>query len=402
MSSQMHSNYCIPRSILILSTAKYLVPRIQLEKAALEEVGYNIDLLNTDEISFNIRFLRRLLGYYMQVAKLALRSNYSVVHLTHIVQIPLSVIFKIGGGKVVYDAFERYSVDISEKYFYKYRGYVRKLIEIFEDLLIWLFVDAVLVVSTPNEYLLHRYAKRCPNVGCLYNVPPISFINSGNIETKFRQEPLVIAYVGAVIREKGSDKLIPLLLKFKERQPRFKVYMIGSFIDDHEKNSFIAALGNSGLSENVELFGQMSYEEMNKLLFSCQIGLTLYSKSSRFSLVGKGSSRKNFTYMCAGMAIVSSKVGELSRVIEEERCGIVIADPEDMDGICRVLRKLAEDRESSLEFAKNGVQAIREKYNWDLEKGKLLEVYNRLWEGRRRVSGSQRVDLTSMPVQKEG
>jgi len=364
------------RSILILATANYLVPRLQLEKKALEEVGYRIDVLNIDDISFNPRFFKRLAGYYAQVLKKTIKSKYYAVHMTHIVQLPLALVFKIFRKKVVYDAYERYSTDISEKYVNsKHKNLIRELIELFENLIIWVSVDAILVVSTVNEYLKKRYARFCSKVECLYNVPPRNLLYSSNLEDKFNNGTLVIAYVGAIIIDKGLDNFIPLLLRLKQSQLRYKIHFIGSFMDNNVRSEFIAEVNKSGLSENVMVHGQMDYQTMHKTLNQCQIGLTLYSKSPRLSAVGKGSSRKNFTYMCSGMAIITTGVGELSRVIEEEQCGIVIDDPHDLDRICKIIRMLDRDRSSALEYARNGLRAIQKKYNWDLEKQKLLGLY---------------------------
>jgi len=110
-------------TIQILSATDTLVPRVALEQEALERAGHVTDVLYRSRIFWSIKTFRELASYYGKLLSKCLEKNVWAVHLTHIAQLPLSPILKLKQRVVVYDAYERYSVDISEQHL---RGWLKK------------------------------------------------------------------------------------------------------------------------------------------------------------------------------------------------------------------------------------------------------------------------------------
>lgn len=374
-----NSKDAMKADILILAAARNLSPRVVLEKKTLEDIGYSVEVFYRDRISFSKYFFKSVLSYYWRSIRICSDKNITCIHLCHIGQLPMAPFFKLMGKKVIYDAFERFSVDISEQHAPRmFKEYVKWSIEIIENFLLKGFVDAVFVVSTPGEYLEKRYDRHCGHVEVLYNVPPIDYLFQGNVQKKFREKTLKLAYVGGINHAKGSELFVPLAIKLLKKNIGFRLHLIGRFSSEALKESLLDGIKRNGINQHIVLNGFMNYNQMSDYLKSFHVGLTLHSQLKRFSYIGKGSSRKNFTYMCAGMVVLTHNVGEMSKVVEEEKCGIVLRNTGNLNEVADAIERLEKDRRYAAGLAENGLNAIRLRYNWDKEKEKVVNRYNSL------------------------
>jgi glycosyltransferase involved in cell wall biosynthesis len=367
------------KKILILSTINNLVPRVKLEKETLEKKGNIVDVVYRNQISWNIKTFVGMVRYYGNVLRHSQKKNVKIVHLTHISQIPISPILKLMRKKVVYDAYERYSLDISEKHF---NGIFKKpakfLIELFENSFVYFFIDAVLVVSTPDEYLRDRYLNYCKLTECLFNVPPLLSVFRGNLNNKFSVKPLKVVYIGALGSEKGSRVFIRLAKEMKKIMLDWEMHLIISVGRKSEMHRLLLEIENSELSDLVKVHNYMEYNNMIRFLYTSHIGLNLTSNTKRLSHVGIGSSRKNFTYMSAGMAVITTEVGQMAYATKYENCGVIINDLENIRYLASVIEELNHNRQMAITYARNGIEAISNKYNWENEQDKLLRIYRQL------------------------
>jgi glycosyltransferase involved in cell wall biosynthesis len=366
-------------TIMMLSATETIVPRIRLEKATLEKAGFFVDVMYRQRIFWRFTTFITLPIYYLRAIKICLRRNIGAVHITHILQLPLSPVFKIGNKIVVYDAYDRYSVDISEQHFKgSMKKPIRLLIEFFENFVIKMFVDAVFVVSSRNEFLFKRYKQHCKHTECLYNVPSKQDIFCGDLEKKYSEKVFKIAYVGGIAYQKGSQSFIQIADLLRQKNIRFEFHLIGSFSSQKERDSLLSDIRDYGLADCFFFHGFLNYSTMMNFLYQCHIGLSLYIPTERLSVTGIGTSRKNFTYMCAGMVVIAADVGEMAYVIKEENSGVVITNPNNLDQLVSIIECLEEDRMKSIGYAKNGIESVKKSYNWETEEQKVLSVYKKL------------------------
>jgi glycosyltransferase involved in cell wall biosynthesis len=64
-------------------------------------------------------------------------------------------------------------------------------------------------------------------------------------------------------------------------------------------------------------------------------------------------------------------------IIDSSNCGLTI-DPKNPSEIANAIQYLLENDEIAEQMGKNGRKAILEKYNWEAEGLKLIEIYNKL------------------------
>jgi len=157
--------------------------------------------------------------------------------------------------------------------------------------------------------------------------------------------------------------------------------LIGSFLDDSEGicNGYIK---QQGLEGNVEFLDWMPYNELLRYLKCANVGLALHQPIHRYWLVSRGNGRKFFSYMQASLPIVGPEFGEVGQVVRDEKCGI-LCDTTDPRKVANAIIYLLKHPQEAKSMGNRGRRAIELKYNWDIEKDKLLKVYHKLEVGGR-------------------
>jgi len=83
-----------------------------------------------------------------------------------------------------------------------------------------------------------------------------------------------------------------------------------------------------------------------------------------------------FNALAAGKPLLTTNLGEIARIVQEEQCGIIVEPltPERLAAAIEQLRDPAVRASMSI----NARRAAREKYNWDVAAATLLRIYQQL------------------------
>jgi glycosyltransferase involved in cell wall biosynthesis len=92
------------------------------------------------------------------------------------------------------------------------------------------------------------------------------------------------------------------------------------------------------------------------------------------------SPNKLFEYMMAGLAIAVSNLPVLEKIVRDHDLGVVF-DPADPRHIAAQLNALVENPMRLRTCRENSTRAGRERYHWDHEGGKLINIYRTLAAG---------------------
>ena len=69
----------------------------------------------------------------------------------------------------------------------------------------------------------------------------------------------------------------------------------------------------------------------------------------------------------------------MRRSVQQDDFGIAV-DPDDVQAVAQAIRAILSDPQRAQQMGENGRQAVLQKYNWDIELKKLLELYDSLSE----------------------
>lgn len=126
----------------------------------------------------------------------------------------------------------------------------------------------------------------------------------------------------------------------------------------------------------VEYIGYVSRKEINRLYGRSRVGIVLYQPAGNHY---ESQPIKIFEYMAAGLPVVASDFPLWREIVEENCCGVCVS-PVLASEVANALKTLLSHPEKAQRMGRNGRDAVVEKYNWDEEEPKLLELYSEICE----------------------
>jgi glycosyltransferase involved in cell wall biosynthesis len=121
----------------------------------------------------------------------------------------------------------------------------------------------------------------------------------------------------------------------------------------------------------VDYLGQLGRDDVVAAIHSARCGIILNHPVSNYL---ESYSTKMFEYMACGVPVVCSNFPLWARIVGEADCGVVV-DPLDPPAVAAAIEQLAKDPDEAARLGANGRRAVRERFNWEAEFGKLDELY---------------------------
>jgi len=197
---------------------------------------------------------------------------------------------------------------------------------------------------------------------CPHILKPSGFgtdISRVRVDSKKKNDPHRLVYVGALHPTDGVDCLVEAMPQILEKVPKAKLVIVGDGIDAPKLRDRVQDLG---LKENIEFMGTIGNPvEIENLLASCALGIVPYRKDN-LSLKHFNDPSKPRLYLGCGLPVVITDVPEVAKEIHQRKAGLVIdwspaALAEAVVSLLTDQAKLAKFRSNSLRMA--------EDFTWD-------------------------------------
>ncbi|WP_226670843.1 glycosyltransferase [Metabacillus litoralis] len=178
------------------------------------------------------------------------------------------------------------------------------------------------------------------------------------------EDEKILLYQGGIQTGRGLDKLIEAFPKFNEGT----LVLIG---DGRIKDELQLMVKEKGLEDKIKFISKVPLQDLPKYTRNAYLGFQVLNNVcfNHYS----ASSNKLFEYMMSEVPVVACDFPEIKKVVIENKIGLAI-DPHDPDEIAKAVNDLLQNSAKRDFFSGNCVQA-REKYNWEVEQGNLLNVY---------------------------
>ena len=348
------------------------------ECKTLAQGGYEVVLIaphTQDEIVEGVRIravpkprgrLQRMSCTTWRVFCAALQEKADLYHFHDPELILSGLLLKwVAKAKVIYDVHEDNVASLYQKSYLPcwLRRVLGRLMETLERV-----AGAFLQVAIAEKY----YARRFPKATSVLNYPQInsSPTSVARFNNQIRRNRLL--YTGTVSQDRGAL----IHAQIANIVPEVEVYIVGRC--PHELAKKMQQQARDGASRlHIEGQGErVPYERIQAYYQQGDwlAGLAIFPATPAYI---EKELTKFFEYMWAGIPVLCSDFPVWRSLIEKTGAGMVV-DPDDNEAIAKTIRWLLEHPDEAEAMGKRGQEAVRTRYNWDVEAQKLLNLYRSL------------------------
>ena len=305
----------------------------------------------------------RMTTTFLQIYRKAVSLKADLYQIHDPELIPLGILLKIRGKRVVRDIHEDIPKQILSKFWINknLRSLISIIIGTIENICTKFF-DGI-VTATPSIFSRFESEKTI----LVQNYPIIEDRKFDNLDYSHRKNRIV--FIGGITKIRGIYEIVESL-NYLDNNLEVIFDLVGAFdppiLEEKVKN-------NEGWGK-VNFLGWKSRDTVNSILGESRVGLVLYHPVPNHV---EAQPNKLFEYMEAGIPIVASDFPFWRKIISESEVG-VLANPLNPRDIAKKITWLLKNPKISKKMGENGRRAVKEKYNWDVEVKKLISLYNKI------------------------
>ena len=181
--------------------------------------------------------------------------------------------------------------------------------------------------------------------------------------------------MGNVVADTRGFELLPefakkLKIAIADSDINIKVAVVG---DGRYRPIIQRKIYKEGHNDIIKFYGQLPYRKAIALIKNFDIGLILF-KAVSLNPEHAGPNRI-FDYMAAELAVITSDLTEISRIVRKEKMGWVIPQNYPND-LAKLLNKIIHNKDLLRYYQKNTKQSYIERYSWDKMENKILKIYD--------------------------
>jgi glycosyltransferase involved in cell wall biosynthesis len=279
--------------------------------------------------------------------------------------IPVGLLCKIMGMRVIYDVHEWVPYQIMRKFW-----------------LPQLLRRPIALLMSCVEKMAGRWMDRIvaatPKIGRRFPLEKTVLIQNfpitGELETAgrlaYEKRPPEFAYIGGITRLRSGVEMVQAIGKLG-LESKVKLHMAGSF----RPAEFGTELEGVAGWEFVTFHGWAGRAKVAEILGCTRAGIVLC-----YPYYGYVDSQpvKLFEYMSAGLPIIASDFPLWREIIEGAQAGLLV-DPQDPEAVCDAMKWILDNPKQAKKMGEKGKRAVVETYNWKRESVKLIAMYRDLF-----------------------
>lgn len=300
-----------------------------------------------------------------RIHPLAIAVDADIYHFHDPELIPVGLLLKLQGRKVIYDVHEDVPRDVLTKTWLPrpVRFAVSHVMAATEWLASCLY-DGI-VAATPTIARRFPLAKTI----CVRNYPRLDEFPLESRNT----EPCrgIFSYIGLINRIRGINEMIrATALARTESKADIRLELAGPCRDD----DIIQRINGGETSSYLHYHGCLDRSGVAELLAKTQAGLVVLHPAQSFC---EALPVKMFEYIAAGLPVIVSDFPLWRRIVEEVGCGLLV-DPLDPEDTARAMRWIVDHPAEARAMGQRGRTAVEQRLNWDNEVPALLDLYERI------------------------
>lgn len=278
--------------------------------------------------------------------------------------IPWAALLRMLRIKVIYDVHEDYPAALLRNE--RLPAVLRRPLSLLIGILEFIFAKVFNGVIAVTPDIAGRFpAKKTVVV----NNSPILNELVPSRDLPIRDRPLQLAYVGTINEDRNALAMVRCVDRLKGETVGLR--LAGPVTTPGLLSRLEAEPGWS----KVKYDPWLSRDGVRELLNDCRAGLLLIKPIRRDDMTCMPI--KMCEYMAASIPIIASNFPLWRQIIEGEKAGIVV-DPLDDRAIVEAMQWLIDHPDEAEQMGQNGRRAVIERYNWEVESIKLIEITRRV------------------------
>ncbi|MFQ5484573.1 MAG: glycosyltransferase family 4 protein, partial [Desulfobacterales bacterium] len=181
------------------------------------------------------------------------------------------------------------------------------------------------------------------------------------------QGSVVVGFVGSFHYWHGVENLTKLIEGTLASQPNSRFLMVGE--GGPMKPRLEAFIRDKGLQDRVILTGHISHDQVPEYISAMDIVLAPYPKLDFFYY----SPVKVYEYLACGKPVVTTKIGQISQVIQDKKNGF-LCEPDDVNGMQERISELAASPSLRVIIGEAAYQTIVEQHSWKKKAKQLSDI----------------------------
>jgi glycosyltransferase involved in cell wall biosynthesis len=313
-------------------------------------------------------FLQRILNL-PRIFKIVFNTKADAYHFHDPDLLPVGVLLRwLRRKPVIYDVHEPYPemLRTNKAIPKRLRKPVSRIFRVIEDMCSRSIGNVIVV----NELVCQRFQQR----GCNVEIVSNTALLDGFEDAPERAQNRAVISIGTLSTNRGS-LLIPKIVRAVRNQDQsIRFLIVDRAFRARQRELFLDAVKKHGVEDAIELLPNTVVSNLPSYLSQATIGLSLLTLDE---VAIRQNITKLYEYMAAGLPIIASDVPNQRRDLEESESGLLVTH-DSPDEYAEAIIRLMNDQDTLDRFSRNGRSAFMTKFNWEIDKRRLLGFYETL------------------------
>jgi len=321
-----------------------------------DEVKNGVSII---DVGLSTNRFSRIFSSTIKVFSRARKLNADIYHFHDPELAPICLLFRLMSKPVIFDVHENVAEQIKDKQWLS-PTFARFLSFLFM-LLNKVFTRFYNIIIAEYSYAtLYENKKSKNKFEVILNFPEVQFLEKfKNIKRKGHE----FFYIGVVSNDRGLEVILDALNILDSKNFDFKMHFVGRLFDEVDWVKY------ASIKDKVIFYGRKSLDEGYAISTQCIAGLAVLKPIGNY--VGSYPT-KVFEYMAIGLPTITSNFALYKQIVEENKVGWCV-DPYSPEDLAEIMISILES--NSLEEVSNFALSASEKYSWQTESVKLLNMY---------------------------
>lgn len=237
------------------------------------------------------------------------------------------------------------------------------------------YCNQIIVVVPEAKSRIKKLGISSNKITVVSNTEDVDYFKSLKINPQLintYKNDFIISYIGGFAPHRGIDTAIKAMSKVIKKIPNAKLLLVGGKNNDEYFRKLSAKLN---LQNKIIFVGWQKFDAIGSYIHLSSICLVPHHKNPHTDTTIP---HKLFQYMLMEKPVIVSNCKPLERIIMETNSGLIF-EANNSSALAEAINKIYTNPNS---YGINGYNSVIEKYNWNIDGQKLIELYDKIAKNR--------------------